>query len=278
MDIFEAGLLGILQGLTEFLPVSSSGHLVLVQHILGFRQSLLGFDVAVHIGTLAAVFVYYRKDLIVLLVKGLPALLKLPFVKNKEAYLDDHDEMRVILYLSTTFLATGMMVFIFRDFLEYMFTSPLGVGIAWIMMGAGLLRSRKFQNGKQSLATMNHRDAFFIGLIQGVAVIPGISRSGSTILAGMLNGLEKKEAAKYSFLSAIPAVLAAAVLEFESGYDFFLHYPVPMLVGVLISAIVGYLAIAFLLRIIQKGHLYLFGFYCSLIGVMAVMYSLILGV
>ncbi len=273
MNIYEAALLGAVQGLTEFLPVSSSGHLVLVQHWLGARREMLMFDILVHWGTMLAMFAYFRREITQLTLQSLLFLWKRPRCGEvRETFLRKYPFALTgwLVVLST--LATGIVGLFCKDIFERLFESVLAVGIAWIVMAVFLIASSRIKNleRERTLEQMHHQDAFLIGLAQGVALIPGISRSGSTILTGLWCGLEKRDAARYSFLMGMPAILGVGLLEGRRALDFISQQPQVAAVGFFVSAIVGYLAIMLLMRILQRGKYSLFGYYCLAAGIFAV--------
>ena len=273
MNIFQAAVLGIVQGLTEFLPVSSSGHLVFAQHLLGFDGPLLAFDVVLHVGTLLAVFVYFREDVGNMIRQCFLFLFHLPGSKNAGILLREYPYTVISGWVILATLPTALIGFIFHDAFEVMFGSLSGVGIGWLVFGIVLILSRKIQNGSRTLSQMNLWDALLIGTLQGVAIIPSISRSGATIIAGMLAGIQKNEAARFSFLLSIPAIFGAALLELKGGIGLAQTSGAVVASGLIASAVVGYLSIAFLLRLIQRGNFFLFGFYCLIAGAVTLIYS-----
>ena len=164
-----------------------------------------------------------------------------------------------------------------KDAIEYFFESVPAVGIAWILMGIVLLGSRRFQSGDRGMDMLNTRDAFFIGAAQGISFIPGVSRSGATILMGLALGLKKDEAARFSFWIAIPAIVGAGILKMDEGIQFANLHGGPLLAGFIASAITGFFTITFFLKLIHKGKFFLFGYYCLAIGLFAVVYSVLKG-
>jgi len=255
MDILQAVLLGVLQGITEWLPISSSGHLAIAQQMMGL-QVPVAFDVLLHMGTLAAVVVYYRK----MLLEMLHAVLRLEFKEGPG---------RTALLVLAGSIPTAVIGFTFKEFFESMFSSLTLVGAALVLTGCVLFATRFFK-GERKLGFV---DAFIIGIAQGIAVAPGISRSGWTISTGMMRGVEKKEAADYSFVLAIPALVGATIFEGRnaafSGLD-----AGAVLAGVTAAAIVGYASIALLLGLVKKGDFHLFAFYCWGVGALVVVLGL----
>lgn len=269
MNFFQAALLGLVQGLTEFLPVSSSGHLVLFQSLFGMKEPMVAFDVALHAATLLVVVIYFWTDVRDVWLDFMGSLKR--FVSKKEAWpkgvQPPHQGLWVCILI--TLVPTGMIALFFKDFFESVFSNLLFVACAWMATGILLILSERFQKGQRDLSVIHYGDAFWIGLVQGIALMPGISRSGSTILIGMLLGLRKETAAKFSFLISIPAILGACILKLKEGTRFFSDYPLPTLAGFVAAAVVGYFVIRWLMRLIQRDRFFLFGYYCIAVSLFA---------
>lgn len=251
MDLLQAVLLGALQGLTEWLPVSSSGHLALAQLALGLSPPVF-FDVALHAGTLLALLAFFRKELLALL----RALLSLDF-KGKEG--------RLIPLALLALIPTALIGFGLKGFFESMFYSARLIGVALLLNGL-LLYSTRSSNGKAGLSPAS---ALVIGIAQGIAVAPGISRSGSTISAGLLQGVERRRAAWFSFLIAIPAIAGATAFEALNA----VACPVgamELLAGMTTAALVGYASIFLLFRALDSRRFHLFAWYCWIVGAAAI--------
>lgn len=275
MTVLHAILLGIVQGLTEFFPISSSGHLVVIQHFFGLKQDMLAFDIVVHWGTLLAVLIYFWKDILRLMADTLLFFVKFPFKRSTEPIFRAHPFAVPGCFILLSTAATGIIAMVFREGFESLFGSVISVGICWLITGVFLLLSRRFQNGDRTLLEMNHQDSFVIGLVQGFAIMPGISRSGATVITGMAMGLEKEDAARYSFFLAIPAILGAGFLEFHSAVALLTQYPVAVCSGFCAAAVSGYLGILFLLRLIRSGKFFIFGFYCLTAALLVLIYGLV---
>jgi undecaprenyl-diphosphatase len=251
MELIQAFLLGIIQGAAEWLPVSSSGHLALAQQLMGL-QVPIAFDVLLHLGTLVAVMMYYRSRLLRIIY----AILQMNF-KNEEG--------NIILFIIVGSIPTAIIGFAFHDFFESMFSSSFLIGIALILTGC-ILFATKFFKGKRK---PNIIDAVFMGIAQGLAVAPGISRSGWTISTGMIRGVEKEKATDYSFILSIPALIGATLIEGRKITFSSIEWGT-VAVGVLAALLVGYVSIAILVRIVKKGNFHIFALYCWAIGVLAI--------
>jgi undecaprenyl-diphosphatase len=251
ISVLEALLLGLVQGITEWLPVSSSGHLVVVQKLLGLEGSV-AYDVLLHVATLIVIVAVFWKDI----AKILPALIKLDFRSEYG---------RLALFIVLASIPTAVIGYVFRDFFVSLFSNLLVVGVALIANGV-LLFSTKFA---KAVKKVNYKDSVLIGIVQGIAIIPGISRSGSTISVGLLRGIKKTDAARFSFLLAIPAIIGAAGLEFKSLYitsaEIF-----PVAIGMVAAMVVGYLSLKFLLSIVMRGKFNLFSCYCWIVGLIII--------
>ena len=255
--MFESILLGILQGLTEFLPVSSSGHLVLAQELLsGFDGPAAAFDVLLHGGTLAAVLIYFRDDLF----RIMQGLLKPG---------DGGWRLPMLLFVGS--IPAGIVGVVFSDAIKPLFTAP-GVAALGLLATSCILTAAWWIRGKghRSMADLTVMSALFIGIAQALAIMPGISRSGSTIAMGMFLGFAGREAARYSFLMSIPAIGGALLL--ESGVLFQAGIPVSYLAGALTAALVGWAAIAFLMKLLDRENLLPFAVYCAALGSLSLVF------
>lgn len=252
----------MVQGLTEFLPVSSSGHLVLGQRLLGFTEPALMFDIAVHVGTLVAVVGVFWRDLWSIL-RGL-------FVWDD----DEGREGRRLLWLVVLgSIPTAIIGLLFKDLFESMFSSLLTVGVALLITGWLLLATALVRSPGRPLERMGAWRALLIGLVQGLAITPGISRSGSTISVALLLGVNRRVAAHYSFVMSIPAILGALVLQLhELGAPTTAQLS-PMIMGFITAAISGYLALRTLLKIVQAGAFHWFAPYCFAVGLLALAWN-----
>jgi undecaprenyl-diphosphatase len=262
MSLWQALVLGVVQGLTEFLPISSSGHLVLFQHLFGMKEPMMAFDVALHGATLLVVIVYFWKDVRDVLTDFGDSVRKriVRETAPAPAFPPPHKGLWVCILI--TLIPTGLIAVFFKDFFEHGFAKLQFVAVRWFIMGILFLWSQRFQKGQKDLSVISYGDAFWIGLAQGIALMPGTSRSGITILIGLWLGLRKDTAAKFSFLISIPAILAAMAMELRHGVNLFSSYPAQTFAGFLAALVAGYIVIVWLMDIVRKGRFYLFGYYC----------------
>ena len=260
-SLVPAVLLGLLQGLTEFLPVSSSGHLALAQSLIpGFSQPGVLFDVTLHIGTLVAVCIYFWQDL-----RGMALSL---FSSGRG---DAAASRRMLWLLIAGSVPTAAIGLLFRKQFEAMFSDVYGVGVWFIVTGVLLFLTDRVSTRGRELSAMGLLDALVIGVAQGLAIIPSLSRSGATIAAGVFLGLERGLLVRYSFLLSIPAVAGAFVLELVThrhealqGFD-----PLAYGAGTLAALVVGYWSIGVLLNMTRSRRLSVFAYYCWAVGGLA---------
>ena len=278
MTFLEAILLGILQGLTEFLPISSSGHLVLAQTFLGLKEPLVFFDVMLHVGTLAAVLVVYREAIGKLAIGGVSALASPQLWREPSATFNTSTELKFISLILLGSIPTGVIAVLFKDQLESFFHEVQLVSIMLILTGLILqlprLRKRGVEGSGTSSSELKTWHAPLIGIAQGCAITPGISRSGTTISLALFLGIPAKTAAEYSFLLSIPAILGAVVLKIRDVGD----TAIPLHIvgaGMLAAFIVGYIALRFLLAVLNRGKFSLFSYYCIALGFVSLLIALI---
>jgi len=264
MELLKSIVLGIVQGLSEFLPISSSGHLVLAQEILNFKPGGIAFEVFVHFGTLVAVLIAFRKDVWQMIV-SLPGLPK--FIMNGIQIRNTTDEFRALtFFIIIGSIPAAVIGLLFKSQIESLFESPLLVLVALFFTGV-IVWSSKYP--KESQPFMNSVQSFLIGIAQAFAIIPGISRSGSTILAALWMGINRETAARFSFLLSVPVILGASLIKFKD----LLESPLPagqmvdLIAATIAAAISGYLAIIWLLDVVRKQKLEWFGIYCIVISI-----------
>ncbi|MFH0854224.1 MAG: undecaprenyl-diphosphate phosphatase [bacterium] len=288
MSISQSIILGIMQGIAEWLPISSSGHLVIAQEFFGLQNAMF-FDIMLHIATIFVVFIVFWKDI--------KEILKALF---KRDFRSEYGKLAIYVIIGS--IPTGIIGFLFCDTFEKLFSNLWAVGGALMVTGILLLLTRKkhtyiiprltrhpenlkyslpnliphqAQNDIEEYRELNGKSSFLIGIVQGIAIIPGISRSGSTISAGILMGINKEKAARFSFLLSIPAIIGAFLLEFNR-----LDMPTNsaqtarILTGMIAAMLAGYISLKLLLKIIKLEKFYLFGYYC--IAVSAILINILL--
>jgi len=255
LELLEAVFLGVVQGLTEFLPVSSSGHLLLSQHFLGMDQERFGlsFDAAIHTGTVLAVVLFFREDLLAMARAFLGSLPHPDFA-------DAQVRMAYLILLAT--VPGALIGFLFEDFFATEVRSPWIVVINLVFVGALFLVAEAVGTKTESAIKLGPLGAFGIGLAQAAALVPGVSRSGATITCGLFLGLRREEAARFSFLMSVPVTAAAGLsLAEAAGEGMDSHEAAMFLVGSVCSGVVGYLAIRFLLGFLANHSLRVFAYY-----------------
>jgi undecaprenyl-diphosphatase len=275
MDIIQAIILGVVQGLTEFLPVSSSAHLVFMTDILGLPQNV-AFDTLLHLGTLVAVVAYFWKDLVKIISSFISSLVDIFRGRFKKG-LEEEPFKKLSWLIIVGTIPAGIMGILLQKQFEALFTSIFYVGIFLIITGLLLWGAERVKPGEKDIKDISFKNALVIGVAQGIAIAPGISRSGATISAGLFSGLNRELAARFSFLLSIPAILGAALVQAKDITSFDTGTAV-LIAGFVSALIFGYLAIKLLLKIIKERTLMVFAYYCWIVGLAAIIISLFLHV
>ena len=264
MTPIEAFILGIIQGATEFLPVSSSGHSVLIPALLGLSQPTLGMSVIAHLGTWLAVIIYFARDLWQIALGTIISL--------KERQITT--ETRLVWHLIISCIPAAVVGLLFKDWFTALFTNARWAAVFLIGTAVVLIIGEKLLSGQKQLAEMTAYDALVIGLFQMAALFPGLSRSGSTIMAGLIRGLNRELAARYSFLLSVPIILGAGLVELPSLIETGFIAQLSILLTVFFtSAVVGYLCIHFLMTWLRQHSLYPFAIYCATFGLLFLIFS-----
>ncbi|MBQ9566796.1 MAG: undecaprenyl-diphosphate phosphatase [Lachnospiraceae bacterium] len=274
MNVFQAILMGIVQGIAEFLPVSSSGHLAIFQNLLHIETDTgLLFDVLLHLGTLLAIFVVFWRDIWRLIVEffGIIADFFRRFSDPDLIVLSSGYRKFVLLIIVST-IPTAILGYVGRSFVEYASTTLLIPGIGLLITSFLLFICDRIGDGRKGIKKITYLNAFEIGMVQGVATMPGISRSGATIAACLMLGVKKETAVKYSFIMSIPAVLGAVVLEMKDAFGTKIPAGtlVSYIVGMVVAAIVGYFAIRFMIGVVRRKKYIYFSIYCLVVGIIAI--------
>lgn len=287
MPIWKAVILGIIQGAAEFLPISSSGHLVIVKEVLGVDLGNGGvfFDVMLHLGTLLAIFIAFWRDIKRLIVEGVHIVIDVFYnlgtffrkrfgssCSYRKVVRSSYRKLVVLILVST--IPTGVIGILLSDIIEMANSIVLVPGICLLITAMFLVIADFADEGMKRPKEAGYTNAFAVGMAQGLATMPGISRSGTTITACILCGFEKRFAVKYSFIMSIPAVLGAVVLELKDFGSLSLSNQdiTSCIIATIVAAIVGYLSICFMMRLVRGKKYKYFAIYCVVIGFVAIGY------
>lgn len=264
MEILQAFVLAVVQGITEFLPISSSAHLILVPLLTDWDDQGLVFDVAVHLGSLLAVLIYYRAEIGRLII----GFCKAPLMNSKDQAANDSARLAWLLVVSTLpIIVAGVFL---NDYIEANFRNLVVIGVSSIVFGIILWIAYQKANANLSLVELTLLSAVIIGVAQALAIIPGASRSGITLTAGLLVGLSVKEAAKYSFLLSIPTIIGAAVFMLVDDYHQVDLFSISFIVGIVVSALSAYICIDLFIRFVTRIGMVPFVVYRCLLGVLLI--------
>jgi len=266
MSLLEAIIIGIIQGATEFLPISSDGHLVLIPAIFGLSQPDLVLIGLVHAGTLLAIISYFARDLWAILKAVINGLVQ------RRPFADDNARLGWLMVLGS--VPAGIVGLALKDWFEQQFESPVIAAAGLLVTAAFLVVGERLLRGVKTIPQLTWLDTLIIGSFQVLALLPGVSRSGTTIAAGLGRGLDRPSAARFSFLVGLPAIAGAGLLSIidiftEQGSLPMSHY----VAAFTAAAVVGYLCIAFLLSWLKRHSLYLFAIYCATVGTLYLLYS-----
>ncbi|MGD8191963.1 undecaprenyl-diphosphate phosphatase [Brevibacillus ginsengisoli] len=255
VEYLESIILGIVQGLTEFLPISSTGHLVLFGKLFGLREAGLLFDTLLHLGTLVAVVIVYWSEV---------------------KYIVTHPFSRLTKLLVVGTIPTGIIGLAFKDFFEDISRTGQTIGFEFMATGVIIYAVETMRRGKRGFEQINYLDALIIGTLQGAAILPAISRSGLTIAGALMRKIDRAEAARFSFLLSLPAILGATALQAKDLLDNPLGstHLMPMLVGTVFAAIFGYIAIRWMIRMISAGSMKGFAVYVWGLGFIIICFQL----
>ncbi len=276
MTIWNAVILGLVQGLAEFLPISSSGHLSILNNLFGLSTAEGGhmfFDVLLHLGTLASICIVYWQDIVEMFFEVLGFINIGPMAGQRR---ERYPAARLFFMIVIATLPL-LLILPINDMLETLYYNNIFIGVALVLTGCMLYVSDKMTQGKKTGGSMTVLDALIIGLCQCVATVPGLSRSGTTITAGIATGLRRDFAVKFSFLMSLPAVLGANILSladaFSSGIEW--AYMPAYLVGTAVAMVSGIAAISLLKYIAKKGKFGGFAYYCWVVGVLSIILTMI---
>ncbi len=270
MSALSAAILAVIQGLTEFLPVSSSGHLVLGETLLGSQafENSIAFELVVHLGTFLAVLVVFWKDIVELL----SVFFSLIFIPRKwSSEFSTNPEFKLSVLMIIAMLPAGFIGLLLRDQISDLFSKPFMVSIALLATGSMLLSTKFYTRSDNPI---DLKRAILIGFAQALALVPGISRSGSTITMALALGVKQEQAARFSFIMVLPLIVAATLLEFKDLLEVGISTDetIILLIGLVISFIVGYLSLKWLLQLLRKGKFHYFAWYCFTIAIFGLFY------
>jgi undecaprenyl-diphosphatase len=265
VELIKAIILGLIQGLSEFLPISSSGHLVIFAEILNFHEEGIAFEVFVHFGTLLSVLLAFRKEISKMIIAPYAIWL------NKSTDQELKEFLNWDYYVIVATIPAVIVGFSLKDPIEGLFSNILLVFFT-LMMTAILMMTAQFLKFRNK--NLSYGRSFLIGIAQAFAILPGISRSGSTIFMGMSLGIEREKVARFSFIMSIPAVFGATILKLKDLMD---TPPASseilnLIVGTIVAFVSGYFAIIWLLDIVKKGKLQIFGYYCLVVSILGLLW------
>lgn len=271
IELLKFILLAVIQGISEVLPISSSGHLQIVQEMLGMDTSSLTVSIFLHLGSLVAMIVFYRKLVFSIIGNSIKYVFK-----SSERNDTNKNYLKLLFMIVIACIPAGLIGLLFKNKIESIFANTIFIGINLIITGC-LLFLQKYIKGKKTLDRMNWLDAIIIGLFQTIGILPGISRSGITTIGGKVSKLQDEDAINFAFLLFIPVTLGTGLLEVVdiikgdlvlSSNDILLY-----IVGIIISGLVTYIALSLLLKIIKKGKLHYFAYYCFAVGLAVIIWQ-----
>ncbi len=271
MDLFQAFILGLVQGATEYIPVSSSAHLVLVPWLLGWPDASFEFEVLVQLGTLAGVFIFFRKDIVAIVKAVIQGILQGKPLNSFEAKLG--------WMVAVSTIPAVVLALLFKDYFKAAFAAPVFVGGLLILTAALLIIAERSGSRERDLKNMSWLDSVVIGFWQAAAILPGISRSGATISGAVMKGFNRTSAARFSFLMSIPVLLGAGGVALkdlvEAGT---LSAQLPAItVGFIAAVVSGYICIRWLLHYLQRHSLYIFAVYCTCLSLLTIIVAFVRG-
>jgi undecaprenyl-diphosphatase len=274
LTLIESIILGLVQGLSEFLPISSSGHLAILQHFFGIEgESVLAFAVLLHLGTLISLVAVYYRVIWELIIELFATVKDLVTGKGLQINKNETRKLGVMIVVAT--IPTGLMGVFFNDFFAGLYNSVPAIGFCLIITGCFLWLAERMGQKEKNVREMKITDALFVGLCQGIAIVPGISRSGATIVGSLFSGLNRQLAVRFAFLISLPAILGAVILEAPAAFSEGLDRQMLLIVaaGVATAAISGYIAIKTMIRVVSNKKLYIFSFYTWIAGGLVLLYT-----
>ncbi len=267
MNILQTIILGIVQGLTEFLPISSSGHLVIFKNIMNAGSPGIVFEIALHFGTMIAICTVFWKDIYLIIKDVKFSISKLKSEKKLSEILREDQHTNLFFMIIVATIPTAAIALLFEDVFEQLFHTPFLVGCMLIITGTILRFTKNKISTKPNKNRISIISSIIIGTVQGMSITPGISRSGTTIAAATFLGVDKETAARFSFLLSIPAILGAVVTKLDEirGNNINL---LNLIIGTVVATVVGYIALRYLINLIKRGKFYIFSYYCWIVGLL----------
>jgi len=267
-------LLGLIQGLTEFFPVSSSGHLVIAEYFMKINLPGVAFEAFVHFATVLAAIFLFRREIKKLILSFLNSIYEILQGKKLINIFKDNPFSKFAWYLIISSVPAAIIGYTFNSFFEMCFSKPLIVSFMLIITGIIIWYGDKnFVNGTKNISEITYKDAIFIGLAQAIAIIPGVSRSGITVFAGLRNNLEREFAAKYSFILSIPIILGATIFKAEELSSLNINLFILILSG-LVAAVSSYSAMKIFIRLLKNKKIYFFSYYLWILSTLTILITL----
>ena len=279
MSIIQSIILGLVQGLSEFLPISSSGHLAVFQHFMHIREEdVLTFTVMLHFGTLLSIFIAYWKDIVALVRELFLTIADICTGKGIQMNKNETRRLGVMIVIAT--IPAAVAGLLFEDFFNSLYSNMIFIGVGLIVTGTCLFAADKWGGGERGVREMSMKSAFFVGLCQAVAMCPGISRSGSTMVGGLASRYNRPHAVRFAFLISIPTVLGAFLLELPDAAEAIRNgseagmSAATLIIGIAVAAVSGYAAIKVMIKAVTDRKLIWFSFYTWIAGAALIIYSL----
>lgn len=267
-------LLGLVQGLTEFFPVSSSGHLVIAKHFLKLNLSGAAFEAFVHFGTVLAVILLFRKEIKELVISFFDSIYKLSHGENITSVFKNNSSSKFAWFLVISTIPAAIIGYTFSSYFEILFDKPVIASFMLIITGTLLwLGNKYYTGGNKNISEITYKDAIFIGVAQAIAIIPGISRSGLTVIAGLSRNLDREFAARYSFILSVPIILGASMFKMRELSSLNIDLSILILSG-LLAAISSYGAMKIFIRLLKNRKIYFFSYYLWIISGLTIWISL----
>jgi undecaprenyl-diphosphatase len=272
--LIKSILLGLIQGLTEFLPISSSGHLVILKSFLDIETKGVIWEIALHFGTLLAILAVFYKDIFMILKSICLSYKKLGAGENIIKIIKNDSHARIFLFIVIGTVPTVTIAFLFKNTFENLFNKPVMAGAMLLVTGTVLWFTKYNFGQNRKKKNLGIIDALIIGTVQGFAITPGISRSGTTIAAATFRGVDRETASKFSFLLVIPVIIGGTAMMIKDTVTLKNEEMSFLIIGSFVAALTGYISLRFLIKIVKTGKLHLFSYYCWPFGLFIILFFL----